>query len=336
MKGNEKQVNVGPMDIRRLRYFIAVARLGSFSRAASRLRVAQSALSRHVKKIEEELGTTLLVRDQRGLKLTEAGALLLHEGEALAQQLRQLKERVVSQASQPTGQLRIGTNQGPGEELLPAVLARFKDLHPNVSLHVKAGFSGYVEDLLHSDQIDVGIMHRPRAAANLLSEPIAIGKMAVILPPPSKQSDILTRAEYSLADLSRLPLIAAARPNAQRVLIEEAARAHGIVPNVVLEVDNISIIKAMVREGLGCTVIAYTGMSHEVKSGTLRAVPLRSPAIEWTMSVVTRTDRYASAAVRAFVPLIKLQVRRLLESGAWPAEYFRLPGPDHFGTNCID
>jgi LysR family transcriptional regulator, nitrogen assimilation regulatory protein len=316
------------MELRQLRYFIAVARLGSFSRAAESLSVAQSAISRQISSLEEELVTTLLIRDRRGLQVTDAGKLLLERAETALEQIRLCRDDVLHSSNTPKGELRIGVLPSLGELLMPRVLKGYRGVHPKVKIHLRSGFSGFIHDWLTEERIDIGLMHSPWWGANFITEPIIIGKMVVALPPPEAAAALgmPIKDVYQIEDMATLPMIVPSKAHAQRIALDREAAAHGFSINVLLEVDNISIIRALVQEGVGCTVITYSALHSEVSAGRLRIAPLAEPGIRSDISIVTRADRPVTAAMRAMIASIKSETKKLAQNGNWPPEYFHLVG----------
>lgn len=316
------------MEIRQLRYFVTVARLASFSRAAESLSVAQSAVSRQIQALEEELVTTLLIRDRRGLQLTDAGKLFLDRAESALEQVRLCRDDVLYNSNQPRGSLRVGVLPSLGELLMPRVLKEFRGLYPEVQIHLRSGFSGFINDWLNEERVDIGVMHSPWWGANFVVEPIIVGKMVVALPPPeaAKKLGMPIKDVYQISDLAHLPMIAPSKPHAQRIAIEREATTHGFSVNIILEVDNVSIIKALVQEGVGCTVISYSALHSEVSAGRLRIAPLADPGIRSDISIVTRSDRPVTAAMRVMIASIKNELRNLAKGGDWPSEFFHLVG----------
>ncbi len=315
------------MELRQLKYFIAVAQLESFSRAAEHLHVAQSAISRQVQSLEEEMGVALLIRSNRRLQLTEAGILFLQRAESILEQLRTVRRDVHEFADVPKGTLRIGVLPFTGELLMPRVLARYAANFPDVRVHVRSGMSGFVSDWLNKDRIDLAVMHSPWSGPNLVVEPLVFGQMVVVLPPSSdamRRLGIPEKDVYDLDDLATLPLILTSVGHAQRVLIDRESATRGFSPNVVLEADSIGIITALVHEGAGCTVIAYTATHSAVLRGEVRVAPLRAPGIRTDVSIVTRSDRPVTAAMRKMIVYLKDALQNYSESGELPKEYFQL------------
>ncbi len=314
------------MELRQLRYFVAVAQLQSFSRAADHLHVAQSAVSRQIQSLEDEMGVALIMRSNRRLQLTEAGALFLERAVSVLEQLRNVREDVLEYADVPKGSLRIGVLPFTGELLMPRVLAAYTARYPEVRVHVRSGMSGFIGDWLNEDRIDLAVMHSPWSGPNLITEPLVIGQMVVVLPSleATRRLGIPEKDVYEVDDLAHLPLILTSAGHAQRILIDREAAARGFTPNVVLEADNIGIISALVHEGAGCTVIAYTAIHSAMIRGDVRVAPLKDPGIRTDISIVTRNDRPVTAAMRAMITSIKDAIRDFSESGELPKDYFKL------------
>ncbi|MCO5066666.1 MAG: LysR family transcriptional regulator [Rhizobiaceae bacterium] len=318
------------MNLRQLQYFIAVARSRSFSRGGGSLDVAQSAMSRQIQTLEEELSTTLLIRDRRGLKLTEAGELVLEHAEIILEQVRLCREDVKSRANVPRGALRIGVVPSLGTMLMPKVLVAFRDSYPDVSIHLRSNFSGFLVDWLNADLIDLAVMHTPWLSTNFIADPIVVSNLAVALPPERarRRLDIEIKDRYDIADIARLPLIVPSRDHPQRLLLEREADANKLDLNIILEVDDLAMVKMLVQDGMGCTVINYHTVHNEVVNGLLRVAPLKKPGIKTDFSIVTRDDRAVTAAMKAMISSIKNEMKKLARSGELPEEYFRLKGTE--------
>jgi LysR family transcriptional regulator, nitrogen assimilation regulatory protein len=314
------------MELRQLRYFVAVARFRSFSRAAEHLHVAQSAVSRQVQSLEEELGVILIARGNKQMRLTEAGALFLSRATGVMSELRSVSEEVLAYADTPKGSLRIGVLPFSGELLMPRVLNEYMKKFPDVRIHLRSGVSTFIGEWLNDDHIDLGIMDTTQVGQNLIAETLVIGRMVIVLPSPqiSRRLGIPDKKVYAFRDLSHYPLILTSSGHAQRRLIEHNAAECGFTPRIALEADNIGIITASVQAGVGCTVLTYTAAHNAVKRGEVRIAPLINPAIETNISIVKRRDRPETAAMRSMVNYIKHGIAELSASGELPGEYFKL------------
>src|SRR3546814_14168642 len=139
------------MDTRALRYFVHVAQLKSFSRAAAHLRIAQPALSRQIRNLEDELGVQLLTRSVRGVQMTEAGALLLERAEVILDQIKKARLEVAAEAGEPSGRLTLAVTPAAGPMLVPPLVERCEASFPKVSLRFVEGLPGVLHNALSAD-----------------------------------------------------------------------------------------------------------------------------------------------------------------------------------------
>lgn len=314
------------MELRQLRYFIAVVQAKSFSRAAVDLHIAQSALSRQIKNLEKELGVTLLIRGVKNLSLTDAGNLLFERALAVTQDLSDVTRELLAHPNVPKGNLRIGVLTFTGELLMPRILPGFTRKYPDVRIHLRSGVSSFINDWLQKDQIDIGILDSSRAAPNLISEKIAQGRMVVVLPSPEacKRLGVPQKKLYEVDDLRHVPLILTSAGHTQRNLIEKAASDRGFTPKIALEADNISTITACVRAGVGCTVLAYSAIHNAVMRGEVRTAPLVNPEIFTDISIITRSGSPVTAAMQSMISHIKQGIWDLAENDHLPEQSFRI------------
>ena len=306
------------MDFRELRYFSYVAELKSFSRAASQLRISQPAISRCISALETELGATLFQRHGRGVTLTEAGQTLYDRAQVLLHGLKQASEDVATTGIVPRGHLRLAVPPAAGEVLLPPLLARYRELYPQVSIHIHEGFSGYMHEWLMAGRVDIAVMHNPAPHRSLDIQHLLTEQMFVVVPGPQGEGFKNWRPvdAYQNKDLAKLPLILPSRPHSLRLLMEQLAEESGIDLNIVLEVDGLPTIKSLIARGLGATVFAYVAVTKEVSAGTLRAVPLQ-PGIRWRLGVASHRERNRTLAARELIRLVVDEVHSLVRLGIW-------------------
>src|ERR1019366_10316403 len=196
------------MDIRQLRYFQHVAETGSFSRASALLRISQPAVSRQIQKLEEELGTDLFERHGYGVKLTEAGTLLLERSRGLLRLLADTKAEVASGTRQPAGNISLGIPPAAGDYLIPPLVERYRRLYPRVFLQVLTGFSGHIQDWMANGRLDIAVLHNPSPMKGVTITPLMIEQTYVVCPPDSSLGGA---GPVTLRDLEGLPLILPSR-----------------------------------------------------------------------------------------------------------------------------
>ena len=155
--GGRRAIRTGDMELRHLRYFQAVAEELSFSKAARRLHIAQPALSRAVKELEEQLGVVLMIRNRRAVSLTEAGAVLLHEIGVLFQRVDDAVRRVQRTASGEEGELRVGYIGPPTQAFLGRLLAEFRRRYPRVSVLLEERTPERVWEMVARGRLAIGL-----------------------------------------------------------------------------------------------------------------------------------------------------------------------------------
>src|SRR3954452_24859487 len=169
------------MNIRQLRFFLQIAELGSMTRAASLLHIAQPALSRHMQQLEEELGVTLFQRSDRGVALTDAGVLLRSRAVGLLQHFERVRQEVRDEFNEPSGELTLAMPPSMLDLVTLPTIARYRDLYPNVSLRVVEGISGILNawSLVDPGKVDLAIVKNAEPLATLetsffLREPLCL------------------------------------------------------------------------------------------------------------------------------------------------------------------
>ena len=189
------------MDLRQLRYFVAVAERGGFGAAASALNVAQSALSRHIKQLEHELGGKLLERGARGVSVTESGKLLLARGRWLLGAFDDIKAEVRTENREPSGTVRLGAPSSLADILYAPLAKIFVERFPRVRLEMSEGLTEALCDRLLRADLDIGIVTMPQPNDHLNFETLVIEQVFLIGPPrdPLLQKGRLTRRDLKWA-----------------------------------------------------------------------------------------------------------------------------------------
>lgn len=312
------------MDVRELRYFTSVARNRSFTKAAEELFVAQSALSRQIKKLEDELGVQLLTRHAKGVALTRAGRALMERADPLIHMVRQIKAELGT-SNEPEGHLSIAVPPGAGLQFAGDFLLAFGAECPKVSVHLLDGASTSLQEWLLNRRVDIAVLHNvpPVPELNifpLLEEPTLL----VCKAGTSIKATYSGGPGFSIQDLQKLPLILPAQPHHNRILMDRAAAQSGISLNIAYEVDSALITKQLIKRGLGCSVFTQTVVNAEVIAGDIEVHPLRLPISSSLLSIAWRKNESPPAGLDEAVRLIRETVAKLVREKRWPGEV-RLP-----------
>ena len=308
------------MELKQLRSFVHIAELGSFSRAAIFLSVAQPALSRQIRNLEADLGAKLFYRNGRGVELTTAGRHLIDHAKAIIDQTQRARNELMALNEETVGATVLGVPPTVGQFLTAPLVRIFRGRYPGVALRVVEVYSAHVHEWLSSARIDVGLAYdAPRANRNLVTEHLWDENLCLVGP----GDDIGgvgpggVGPDFPFLRLGELPLMLPGRPHGLRLLVDTAAAQHDLVLKVDLEVDSLTTTKELVQSGTGYTVLPLAAVYKEVELGRMSARRLSGPPLKRTVVLATVAQRSRSMAVEALVTVIRSVVRELAAHGKW-------------------
>lgn len=309
------------MDLRQLRYFHQVVESGSFSKASSRLHVAQPALSQHVRHMEEELGVPLLYRNAQGVTPTEAGERLIIQAKRILSDFAEIKDVVRGGASSPRGEVRFGMPGTVGELLAAPLIEAARKQYPDIRIRVAEAMSGYVLEWLKRGEVDVAMIYAtsdPRGLAvhHGLSEEICLFSA----PELADRYEQLQTETVPLTEAALLPLVVPGPGHGLRNLIDEAALSVMAQIKPEIEIDSYSQIKKLVARGLGAGILPRMAIEKDGKAGLFREWRFSDVPITRKVYLAYSTERPLLTAQRAVAQLSWDILRRLVEEGEWTAE----------------
>jgi LysR family nitrogen assimilation transcriptional regulator len=301
------------MEARALRYFQTVAEFGSYSRAAEFLRISQPAISRQVARLEQELGSPLFLRHGHGVSLTPAGQILLERAQVILRQIEQTKA-AIREGGGPAGVVTLAVPPAAGHFLVPALAARFAVALPNVFLKIVSGYSGYIEEWLVRGRVDLACLHDPLPQRGFAVTPLVQEEVFLV----GRAGRFPFRRDHArIADLARVPLILPGRPNSSRRLLDADTAKAGISPAVAMEVDDPTVIRALLKEGAGCSLLTQGSIEADLRLGELQAIPFR-PRLHWRLAMVRAAGQERSEVAASLARMIGETARELTRSAAWP------------------
>lgn len=292
------------MELRHLRYFVAVAREGHVTRAAEKLRIQQPPLSQQIKALEQEIGAALLVRHARGVGLTDAGRAFFADAEAVLAQAEQAKVRARRTARGETGRIAVGfTTSAPFHPLVARAIREFRTRRPDVSFVLEESSSGELVNGLGAERLDIafirsGLVDPQGIAVHALLREVMVAAL------PARHR-LARRPRLTLRDLAEETLILYRRPDGRGLydVIVAACAEAGFSPHVGQEAPRIVSTLNLVAAGLGITIVPASLSRLPLEGVVYR--PLRgSPAIEVPLNLACRADE-RSAATLAFIDQVK-------------------------------
>ena len=308
------------MELRQLRYFVRIVELGSMSRAAADLDMVQSALSQQISRLESELSTRLLQRTPRGVLPTEAGLSFFREAKLT---LRHAEQAVrAAQAARLTGSVSIGLAATTAAVLGLPLMQAMRERYPDVRLHLVEGMSGHLAAQLNARELDLAVLFDHRAGQAgaapgdrlLHRQPLFTEDIFLITLRAQGRPDRL-----SLADIGDEPLILPTGPHGLRLTLNAAFQRAGIAPQVVMEIDSLSLVMAAVGAGLGSSLQPYAAV-HGLPDAPQRFQLSRIEDAEvrrGNLLCSLSEEELSPAALATRVVVIDC-VKQLIEGGHWP------------------
>jgi DNA-binding transcriptional LysR family regulator len=293
------------LDFRQLRYALSVAKERSFTKAAKRLNISQSAVSEQVKLLEEEIGFELFRRTSGGIESTDRGSTFLYESERVMGDLLSLSDTARRLRGTLSDTLMIGMGSGMAQIFIPRMFADLRNELPGVRLDILTAPTRTIFNELHEEKIDAGIAiesHPDRLPAGLVFDRLIDAEMALITHPKHP----LARSKQPV-DIGRLlaePFIMSELTVGYGQVVFSLFTALGIRPNILAVVDNIETMKMIVQSGGGIAIVPRACAENEVALGLLNALSI-APARNVAFSLFRRREPLAR---RKEAALLRLRV----------------------------
>lgn len=296
------------MNLKRIEHLIQVADHGSFSKAASVIGIAQPALGRQIKKLEEECGAPLLYRHGRGVSLTPDGEKLLARLRPLMRQIESAIDELATDQQTPSGTVTLGLTPTLSTVLGVRLIAAMRRQYPRVQLNVITGYSGYVHEWLTSARVDLAVLHDARRSQHILFSPLA--ELELSLVSPKSRSPASDSGAIPVGKLADLPLVLPTRNHGLRRTVEQAAGEADIALDVVLEIDALDLMREVVIQGMGHTVLAMPAVLSLAKAGLVECRRFEPP-LSTRLLLATATNRPITLAVKAVERVLRQEVELL-------------------------
>lgn len=293
------------MDLKQLEYFVRVAELGSFTRAAIELDVAQPALSRQVRLLEVELRQNLLVRNGRGATPTEAGKLLMEHGRGILHQVERAKEDLGRLRGGLAGRVAVGLPTSVARVLTVPLTRAFREALPEARLSISEGLSSGLQEGLISGRLDIVVLYNAQPSRELDITPLMEEELVLVRRRPPGLHEDPPPGAVDLREVAQLPLVIPTRPNAIRMHVESEMADVGCRPNVVLEIDGVSAILDLVLDGSGCAILSRNALLNSPRPSAYTAQPIGKPPLKIRLSLATSLQRPATPVQKATLELIR-------------------------------
>ena len=289
------------MDLRQLEIIRAIADSGSFTAAGEKLHVSQSAISRQILLLEDELGEAVFHRIGRRIRITPAGESLLQLSHRVFKDLQDTVTAISDKQESLRGTMRLVGGMTVCLYVFPALLAEVRRIHPNLDLKITVGSAERSIAMLRSGGGDLGLLTLPVEASDLVSVPVLQEELLLVTYPTHP---LAKKRLVQSADLNKQPFILFETGSITRRLVEEFFTRERIEAEIVMETENVEIIKAMVRNGLGISIIPWQAAADDVRTRQLYCSRIAGHSLQretgWLYPKMSRLPRPVSEVIRVF------------------------------------
>lgn len=295
----------GPeLNFHQLYIFAAVARCGSFSRAAEQLKISQPAVSIQVHELEKALGFPLFHRRARGLELTEVGETVSGYASRIFSLASEMRDAILDIQELRVGHLTLGASTTPGEYILPIAIGRFRQLYPNVRVELAISNTRTIVNRILARELDLGMVgDRPTAGTDDLEVADYVVDEIVLVVSPTHP--LAARASVSLPDVMQAGLVIREQGSATRRTAEDSFTQKGLEPLVAMELGSNQAIKQAAASGVGVGVISRHGVTAEVKAGLLQLLEVEGWRCARPLTLIYPKGKRLSPTQRAFLELLQ-------------------------------
>ena len=293
------------MDLRQLEILQAIAETGSFTACGRKLHVSQSAISRQIALLEEELGEPLFLRVGRKVRMTPAAEALVQLGQRVSLDVRDTLASVTDRTRELRGTLRLSGGMTVCLYIFPTLVKQLRRSHPKLDVKMMVATAGRSVEQIRAGHVDAGLLTLPVEEADLVTLPVLREELLLVTMPGHP---LAKRKKITAQDLAGEPFVAFEAGSGTRRVIDRFFLSENIESNIVMETENVEIIKAMVASGIGSTLISNHAIDREVKAGTLIAHHIQArPLVRetgWVYLKANRVPRKISEMIRVLDELL--------------------------------
>jgi len=303
------------MELRQLRYFVAIVDHGSLSRAARVLHIVQPALTQQVQQLEEELGASLLHRSAQGMQATDAGKIFYQHALAILKQVADAKSAVNQSTDKPSGTVALGIPQSASGALAFPLLTAVRSAYPDIVFQLTEELTGNLTEQLASGRLNLAILFDDGQLGKFNTKPLVEEQMMYITRADSQFA--CKRKSISLDKVLQVPLILPSIQHGVRPRIEQVVREQGRQIENVIDITSIAILKSAILADMGATILPVSPLLAEIERGEMRACPISDVQLSRTVSLCSSKNIPLTNAAMAVERLVLDVSRDLCASGSW-------------------
>lgn len=303
------------MELRQLRYFVAIVDHGSLSRAARVLHIAQPALTQQIRQLEEELDTQLLHRSAQGVLATDAGKTFYEHAQAILKQVGDAKSAVAQSAEKPAGTVALGIPQSVSGALALPLLVAVRETYPEITLQLTEELSGNLIEQLRSGRINLAVLFDDGQLPAFSTIPLVEEEMMFVTRTDSAFA--VPRGSVALADAIKVPLILPSLQHGVRPRIESIVRTAGLTIDNIIDINSVAILRSAILADLGATILPAAPLLSDIERGLMSAHSISGAQISRTVALCSSRNIPLTNAAAAVERLVLEVTRELCDSGRW-------------------
>lgn len=292
------------MEMHQLKYFIAVADEGNFTRAAEKCFVSQPSLSSQIIKLEEELGQKLFNRLGRRAELTKAGRVLEHRARTILMDVENVQLEIQQGATDVSGVIHVGATPSVAPYMLPTVLGHCKKLYPKLEIRLHEDLRARLVDRMLDGGVEVCVMAYEGDSHNIAAEPLLQEDLYLVVP---KEHPLASKTKVSINDFKDEPLVTLGESSTLGKKIMEFFGRNEYEPKIAGTCSQVKTLKAMVHHGLGVAILPRMAMDGSDPYGVVYR-ELQSSRMNRLLFILTHNKRFLSPGANAFIEVLRKYV----------------------------
>jgi len=289
------------VDLRQLEILQAIAETGSFTACGRKLHVSQSAISRQILLLEEELGEPLFLRVGRNVRMTPAAESLVQLGQRVFQDVRDTVGAITDRTGSLRGLLRLAGGMTVCLYMFPPLLKHLKKVHPQLDVRIMVATALRSVEEIRAGRADAGLITLPVEESDLVTLPVLREELLLVTMPTHP---LAKRRRILPGDLIGQPFVLFEAGSATRRVIDSFFVMEKIEPTIVMDTENVEIIKAMVKTGLGIAIVPYQAIAREVRAGQFFCARIEGHELVretgWVYGRANRVPRMITELLTAF------------------------------------
>jgi DNA-binding transcriptional LysR family regulator len=289
------------VDLRQLEILQAIAETGSFTACGRKLNVSQSAISRQILLLEEELGEPLFLRVGRQVRMTPAAESLVQLGQRVFLDVRETVGAITDRTRELRGTLRLSGGMTVCLYVFPPLLKHLRRVHPHLDVRLTVAMAGRSVQEIRGGRVDAGLLTLPVEESDLVTVPVLREELMLVTTPTHP---LARRRKVAPRDLAGLPFILFEMGSATRKVIDNFFASENLEPTVLMDTENVEIIKAMVKTGQGVGIVPYQAVAREVKAGQFFCARIEGHELVrhtgWVYARANRVPRMIEELLLAF------------------------------------